>query len=104
MGRRMMDQADCVLVFGAGLNFLTMSFGAAVPQVPIIQVDSVRAHIGRWPTADVAAVGEARRSGGEPSDDKTGGPGSAKALQTAQNPAPVLLVANRVSIQAPASP
>src|SRR6201988_394399 len=25
MGRRMRDQADCVLVFGAGLNFLTMS-------------------------------------------------------------------------------
>src|SRR5205823_2628933 len=24
MGRHMMDQADCVLVFGAGLNFLTM--------------------------------------------------------------------------------
>jgi len=60
MGRRMMDQADCVLVFGAGLNFLTMSFGAAVPQVPIIQVDSVRAHIGRWTTADVAVVGDAR--------------------------------------------
>ena len=61
MGRRMMDQADCVLVFGAGLNFLTMSFGAAVPQVPIIHVDSVRAHIGRWTTADVAVVGDARR-------------------------------------------
>jgi thiamine pyrophosphate-dependent acetolactate synthase large subunit-like protein len=60
MGRRMMDQADCVLVFGAGLNFLTMSFGAAVPQVPIIQVDSVRAHIGRWTTADLAVVGDAR--------------------------------------------
>ena len=60
MGRRMMDQADCVLVFGAGLNFLTMSFGAAVPPVPIIHVDSVRAHIGRWTTADVAVVGDAR--------------------------------------------
>jgi acetolactate synthase-1/2/3 large subunit len=60
MGRRMMDQADCVLVFGAGLNFLTMSFGASVPQVPIIQVDRVRAHIGRWTTADVAVVGDAR--------------------------------------------
>jgi thiamine pyrophosphate-dependent acetolactate synthase large subunit-like protein len=60
MGRRMMDQADCVLVFGAGLNFLTMSFGAAIPQVPLIQVDSVRAHIGRWTTADVAVVGDAR--------------------------------------------
>jgi len=60
IGRRMMDQADCVLVFGAGLNFLTMSFGAAIPQVPLIQVDSVRAHIGRWTTADVAVVGDAR--------------------------------------------
>ncbi|MGH7702241.1 MAG: thiamine pyrophosphate-binding protein [Gemmatimonadales bacterium] len=60
MGRRMMDQADCVLVFGAGLNFLTMSFGAAIPPVPLIQVDSVRAHIGRWTTADVAVVGDAR--------------------------------------------
>ena len=60
MGRRMMDQADCVLVFGAGLNFLTVSFGAAIPQVPLIQVDSVRAHIGRWTTADVAVVGDAR--------------------------------------------
>jgi thiamine pyrophosphate-dependent acetolactate synthase large subunit-like protein len=60
MGRRMMEQADCVLVFGAGLNFLTMSFGAAIPQVPLIQVDSVRAHIGRWTTADVAVVGDAR--------------------------------------------
>jgi acetolactate synthase-1/2/3 large subunit len=60
MGRRMMDQADCVLVFGAGLNFLTMSFGASIPPVPLIQVDSVRAHIGRWTTADVAVVGDAR--------------------------------------------
>jgi len=60
MGRRMMDQADCVLVFGAGLNFLTMSFGAAIPPVPLIQVDTVRAHIGRWTTADVAVVGDAR--------------------------------------------
>jgi len=60
MGRRMMDQADCVLVFGAGLNFLTMSFGAAIPPVPLIHIDSVRSHIGRWTTADVAVVGDAR--------------------------------------------
>lgn len=60
MGRRMMDQADCVLVFGAGLNFFTMSFGHSVPDVPIIQVDSNRAHIGRWTTADVSVVGDAK--------------------------------------------
>jgi len=60
MGRRMMDQADCVLVFGAGLNFFTMSFGHSVPDVPIIQVDSDRSHIGRWTTADVSVVGDAK--------------------------------------------
>lgn len=58
--RRLIDQADCVLAFGAGLNFLTMSFGASIPEVPVIQVDAVRANIGRWTTADVAVVGDAR--------------------------------------------
>ncbi|MBV8614635.1 MAG: thiamine pyrophosphate-binding protein, partial [Acetobacteraceae bacterium] len=60
-GRRMIDQADCVLVFGAGLNLLTMSFGMSVPQgVPVIQVDAVRGNIGRWSSADVAVVGDAK--------------------------------------------
>jgi thiamine pyrophosphate-dependent acetolactate synthase large subunit-like protein len=59
-GRRMIDQADCVLVFGASLNLLTMSFGNALPKVPLIQVDAVRGNIGRWQTADVAVVGDAR--------------------------------------------
>jgi acetolactate synthase I/II/III large subunit len=58
--RRMIDQADCVLVFGAGLNLLTMSFGHSLPKVPLIQVDSDRSHIGRWHPADVAVVGDAR--------------------------------------------
>jgi len=60
MGRRMMDQADCVMVFGAGLNFLTMSFGKSIPAVPVIQVDTVRSNIGRWTTADVGVVGDAK--------------------------------------------
>lgn len=60
MARRMVDQADAVLVFGAGLNFLTMSFGAAVPDVPLVHVDRTRANIGRWHPADVAVVGDAR--------------------------------------------
>jgi acetolactate synthase-1/2/3 large subunit len=60
-GRRMIDQADCVLVFGAGLNLLTMSFGMSVsPDVPVIQVDAERSHIGRWSTADIAVVGDAK--------------------------------------------
>jgi thiamine pyrophosphate-dependent acetolactate synthase large subunit-like protein len=50
----MMEEADCVVVFGAGLNFLTMSFGASIPPVPLIQVDAVRDHIGRWTTVDLA--------------------------------------------------
>lgn len=58
--RRMIDQADCVLVFGAGLNLLTMSFGHSLPKVPLIQVDTDRSHIGRWHPADVAVVGDAR--------------------------------------------
>ncbi len=60
MGRRHVEQADCVLVFGAGLNFLTMSFGHSLPEVPLIQVDAVRNNIGRWCDADVALVGDAR--------------------------------------------
>jgi acetolactate synthase I/II/III large subunit len=60
IARRMADQADCVLVFGAGLNFLTTSFGTSLPQVPLIQIDAVRTNIGRWLNADVALVGDAR--------------------------------------------
>ncbi|MBV8189044.1 MAG: thiamine pyrophosphate-binding protein, partial [Alphaproteobacteria bacterium] len=52
--RRMIAEADCVLVFGAGLNLLTMSFGHSLPKVPLIQVDTDRSHIGRWHPADVA--------------------------------------------------
>lgn len=59
-GRRMIDQADCVLVFGASLNLLTMSFGNALPKVPLIHVDAVRANIGRYQAADLAVVGDAR--------------------------------------------
>ena len=60
MARRMVDQADCVLAFGAGLNFLTMSFGASVPPVPLVHVDAVRGNIGRWSDADIAVVGDAK--------------------------------------------
>jgi len=55
-----MQQADCVLVFGAALNFLTMSFGASLPPVPLIHVDRARPHIGRYTEADIAVVGDAR--------------------------------------------
>lgn len=60
MARRMVDQADCAIVFGAGLNFLTMSFGQSLPPVPLIHVDASRANIGRYTSADVAIVGDAK--------------------------------------------
>jgi thiamine pyrophosphate-dependent acetolactate synthase large subunit-like protein len=59
LGRRYVEQADLVLVFGAGLNFLSMSFGDFLPTVPLVQVDMVRSNIGRWSNADVALVGDA---------------------------------------------
>ena len=58
--RRLVADADCVLVFGASLNILTMSFGHSLPKVPLIQVDAQRGNIGRYYPADVAVVGDAR--------------------------------------------
>ena len=58
--RRMAAEADCVLAVGAGLNILTMSFGESLPDAPLIQIDASRASIGRWTTADVAVVGDAK--------------------------------------------
>ena len=57
--RRFIEQADCVLVFGAGLNFWTTSFGTFIPSVPLIQVDTQRSNIGRWCNIDFALVGDA---------------------------------------------
>ncbi len=60
-GRRLMDQADCIVVFGASFNQRTTSAGAALaPGAPILHVDRDRSHIGRWGPADVAVVGDAQ--------------------------------------------
>ena len=60
-GRLLTEQADCAIVFGAGLNQRTTSFDTSLPQgVPVIQIDSVRTNIGRWFHADVAVVADAR--------------------------------------------
>lgn len=62
-GRRLIEQADCVVVFGAGLNQRTTSFGTSLPNgVPLIHVDAVRANIGRWFHADVALVADVREA------------------------------------------
>ena len=60
-GRRLMDEADCVVVFGAGLNQRTTSYGTSIPEgVPLIHIDTVRSNIGRWYHADVALVADAK--------------------------------------------
>ncbi|HSW18034.1 MAG TPA: thiamine pyrophosphate-dependent enzyme [Ramlibacter sp.] len=62
-GRRLTEQADCVLAFGAGLNQRTSAMGTAIPKdAPLIQVDRLRSNIGRWLHADVAMVGDAKLS------------------------------------------
>ena len=59
-GRRLMEQADCILVFGASLNRYTTNNGTSLPSAPIIHVDAWRDNIGRFHWADVAVVGDAR--------------------------------------------
>lgn len=79
IGRRFIDDADCIIIFGASLNIFTTSAGDALPPgVPIIHVDLDRSQIGRHWYADVALVGDARAiadalaanvSGGNSNDD-----------------------------------
>ncbi len=60
-GRRLIDQADCVIAFGAGLNQRTSSQGTSLPAAAaLIQVDVSREAIGRWLHCDVGIVGDAR--------------------------------------------
>ena len=62
-GRRLIEQADCVLAFGAGLNQRTTSKGTSLPKdAPLIQVDRSRSSIGRWNDVDAAVIGDARLS------------------------------------------
>ena len=62
-GRRLIDQADCIVAFGAGLNQRTTSFGTSLPtDVPLIQVDIRHANIGRWFHADVALIADAKEA------------------------------------------
>jgi acetolactate synthase I/II/III large subunit len=61
VARRLIDDADCILVFGASLNKRTTSLGMALPTaVPVIHVDTIRSKIGQWFPADIAIVADAR--------------------------------------------
>jgi len=46
-GRRLMEQADAVIAFGASLNRYTTNDGASMPAAPVIHVDASRDSIGR---------------------------------------------------------
>ena len=82
-GRRFIDQADCVAVFGAGLNLRTTSHGLSLPvEAPLIQVDSVRGHIGRWFHCDVAVVGDAGLAAERLADALPARPDADKPLRT----------------------
>lgn len=60
-GRRLIEQADCVVSFGASFNQQTTSYATALPlDILVIHVDSVRENIGRWYSADIGVVGDAR--------------------------------------------
>lgn len=60
-GRRLIEQADCIIAFGAGLNQRTSAMGTSFPKdVPLIQVDHRRSNIGRWLHADVAVVADVK--------------------------------------------
>ena len=60
-GRRLIDQADCIVAFGASLNQRTTSYGTSLPlNVPLIHVDLSAAPVGRLFHADVAVIADAR--------------------------------------------
>lgn len=58
--REILNQADLVVAFGAGLNFYTVDHGRLYPEASLVQVDTDRARIGLvTPVAD-AIVADAR--------------------------------------------
>lgn len=61
VGRRLIEQADAMLVFGAGLNQRTTSQGTSLPTAAaLIQVDTSRRALGQWLHCDISIVGDAR--------------------------------------------
>ena len=85
-GRRLMDEADCVVVFGAGLNQRTTSYGTSIPAgVPLIHVDTSRAAIGRWFHADVALVADAKSAAEQLLQATTAKPSADKPLHCEDN-------------------
>jgi acetolactate synthase-1/2/3 large subunit len=60
-GRRLIEQADCILAVGASLNERTTSYGNAfAPEASVIQIDHSRDKLGRWFHCDVAIAADAK--------------------------------------------
>ena len=84
-GRRLIDEADCIVVFGAGLNQRTTSYGTSLPlNVPLVQVDVTRSSIGRWFHADVALVADAVDAAEQLFDAVSDKPAADKLFHTAE--------------------
>ena len=82
----MIDQADCIVAFGASLNQRTTSYGTSLPtDVPLIHVDLSPAPIGRLFHADVAMIADARTAAEQLSAAVAERAESDKAFHTAEN-------------------
>lgn len=85
-GRRLMDEADCIVVFGASFNQRTTSAGDALAAgAPIVHVDLERGHIGRWGPADLAVAGDARVVAGQLLEALPERPDADKPFRSAEN-------------------
>ena len=85
-GRRLIDQADCIVAFGASLNQRTTSYGTSLPlEVPLVQVDILPAPIGRLYHADVALIADARSAAQQLLAAVSERAASDKPLHTADN-------------------
>lgn len=84
--RRLIDQADCIVAFGASLNQRTTSYGTSLPtDVPLIHVDLSPAPIGRLFHADVAMIADARTAAEQLTAAVAERAESDKAFHTAEN-------------------
>ena len=85
-GRRLIEQADCIVAFGASMNQRTTSYGTAFPKgVPLIHVDHAAAPIGRVCHADVALVADARTAAGQLAHALAPRSAADKPFHTAEN-------------------
>ena len=85
-GRRLIDQADCIVVFGASMNQRTTSYGTSLPlDVPLVQVDLAPSQIGRLFHADVALIADARSAAEQLEGAMPGRSAADKLFHNAEN-------------------